>query len=87
EAATKLRIGEHSKEPVKTQFGWHIIKKEEIRESTAPTYQQVVSELQNQVYNSLFAEKVSELRKTAKIEINEETQAQVATPDDKKKAE
>ncbi|MEP2942525.1 MAG: peptidylprolyl isomerase [Hyphomicrobiales bacterium] len=87
EAATKLRIGEHSKEPVKTQFGWHIIKKEEIRESTAPTYQQVVSELQNQVYNSLFAEKVSELRKTAKIEIKEETQAQVATPDDKKKAE
>ena len=87
EAASKLKIGEHSKEPVKTQFGWHIIKKEETRESTAPTYQQVVPELQNQVYNSLFGDKVVELRKAAKIEIKEEPQAQVATPDDQKKAE
>lgn len=75
EAASKLKAGEYSKEPVKTQFGWHIIKVEETRDSPAPNYEQVAPDLRNKIFNDLFAEKVSELRKDAKIEIAPAPQA------------
>ena len=40
EAAFKLKKGEVS-EPVKTQFGWHIIKVEDTRTKTFPPFEQV----------------------------------------------
>lgn len=85
EAAAKLKIGEYTKTPVKTQFGWHIIKLEETRQTTAPTYEQVKADLQNKVFNDVFQAKVSELRKTAKIEIVPEPGAETAAGKGSKK--
>lgn len=70
-AATELKAGEHSKIPVKTQFGWHIIKVEEISQTAAPKYDDIVDQMRGQVFGSLFRTKVLSLREGAKVEIAE----------------
>lgn len=88
EAASKLKAGEYSKVPVKTQFGWHVIMVEQTRESSAPTYAEVVRELQGRVMGVIFQGKVETLRKTAKIEIVQPPEPKkVATPGDDAKKE
>src|SRR5215471_11827608 len=67
EAAFKLDKGRVS-DPVKTQFGWHIIKVEDKRIRPTPTYDQVKGQLENYVARRAQAELVDNLRKSAKIE-------------------
>ena len=47
--------------PVQSQFGWHIIKLEEKRESSPPSFEQVAAQIQNQLLMRSFTEKVDEL--------------------------
>jgi peptidyl-prolyl cis-trans isomerase C len=67
EAAFKLDKGQVS-DPIKTQFGWHIIKVEDKREKPTPTYDQVKGQLENYVARRAQAEMVDNLRKSATIE-------------------
>ena len=67
EAAFKLEKGQIS-DPVKTQFGWHIIKLEDKRVKPTPTYDQVKGQLESYVARRAQAELVDNLRKTATIE-------------------
>ena len=67
EAAFKLEKGQTS-DPVKTQFGWHIIKLEDKRIKPTPTFDQVKGQLQSYVARRAQAELVDKLRKTATIE-------------------
>jgi peptidyl-prolyl cis-trans isomerase C len=68
EAAFKLAKGEYTKEPVKTQFGWHVIKVEDTRISSPPTFDEVKDKLKSQLAVSLFQDKLKELKAKAKIE-------------------
>jgi peptidyl-prolyl cis-trans isomerase C len=45
EAAFAMKPGEISEKPVKTQFGWHVIKVEERRTAPAPTFEQARDDL------------------------------------------
>ncbi len=67
EAASKLKPGELS-EPVKTQFGWHIIKLDETRPKTFPPLTEVKDQVARYVVQKAQSELVMKLRDGAKIE-------------------
>jgi peptidyl-prolyl cis-trans isomerase C len=67
ETAFKLNKGELS-DPVKTQFGWHLIKVEDKRTKPAPGFDEVKDQVKAFVMRKAQAELVGKLREGAKIE-------------------
>ena len=67
EAAFKLDKGQIS-DPVKTQFGWHVIKVEDKRVKPAPKFEDVKAQIENFVTRKAQAELVTKLRADAKVE-------------------
>jgi peptidyl-prolyl cis-trans isomerase C len=65
--AFKLKPGEVS-EPVKTQFGWHIIKTEEKRERPVPPFERVKDQIEQYLVRQAQAGLITKLREGAKIE-------------------
>jgi peptidyl-prolyl cis-trans isomerase C len=55
-------------DPVKSQFGWHIIKVEEKRNRKAPDFEQVKAQIETYVTRKAQAEYVAKLREAAKVE-------------------
>ncbi len=53
--------------PVKTQFGWHVIKVEDKRTKPKPTYDEVKPQIEQFVARKAQAELVTKLRAEAKI--------------------
>ena len=74
-------------DPVKTQFGWHIIKVEEKRNRKPPEFDQVKSQIETYVTRKAQADYVSKLREAAKIERLDKPAADAAKPADAKPAE
>ena len=67
ETAFKLDKGQLS-DPIKTQFGWHVIKVEDKRDRPVPPFDQVKDQIENYVVRKAQAETISKLRQGAKIE-------------------
>jgi peptidyl-prolyl cis-trans isomerase C len=67
DVAFKLDKGKIS-EPVKTQFGWHVIKVEDKRQKPPPSYDEVKPQLEAFVARKAQADLVTKLRETAKVE-------------------
>ena len=68
DAAFAMKKGEISKEPVKTQFGWHVIKVEDKRTQPQPTLDEVKPQLEQQLSKDIVNNVVDDLRKDAKVE-------------------
>jgi len=68
-AVQKLKKGEFSREPVKTQFGWHVILLEDMREVPPPDFESMKPELQARLQNARIDAFLKGLREKAKIEI------------------
>jgi peptidyl-prolyl cis-trans isomerase C len=54
--------------PVKTQFGWHVLKVEETRVKPQPKFEDVKPQIESFVTRKAQAEMVTKLREAAKIE-------------------
>ncbi len=68
-------------DPVKTQFGWHIIKVEEKRNRKPPSFDQVKSQIETYVTRKAQADYVAKLRDGAKIERFDQAANTPAKPD------
>jgi peptidyl-prolyl cis-trans isomerase C len=70
--------------PVKTQFGWHVIKVEDKRVKPQPKFEEVKPQIEQYVVRKAQAEMVNKLRADAKIEkfYKTETPAEPAAPAD-----
>ncbi len=67
DVAFKLEKGQIS-EPVKTQFGWHVIKVDDKRVKPMPKFEEVKPQIEQFVTRKAQAELVTSLRASAKIE-------------------
>lgn len=67
EAAFKLENGQVSG-PVKSQYGWHIIKVEEKRNRAVPKLEEVRSQVEEYVHKKAQEEAMKKLLDAAKIE-------------------
>ena len=73
-------------DPVKSQFGWHIIKVEEKRSRQAPGFDQVKGQIETYVIRKAQADYVAKLREAAKVERMDKTAEPAAKPDAKPEA-
>ena len=67
EAVTQLEVGEIS-QPVKTQFGWHLVLLNDSRVSPAPTLDEVRTELLNELQQKLVDEEIARLTEAAQVD-------------------
>ncbi len=69
DAVIKLDKGQYTKTPVQTQFGWHVILREDSRAQTPPSLDSVKEQLLPYLQRKKVQDFVEGLRKSAKVEI------------------
>src|SRR5438477_7546091 len=74
-------------DPVKSQFGWHVIKVEEKRNRQAPPMDQVKGQIETYVTRKAQADYVTKLRESAKVERMDQAAAAATKPEAAKPAE
>ena len=77
DAVKLMDKGAHSEDPVETQFGWHVIKLEDIRKLEKPDIESVKEELTTDIRVAKVRAKMDALRESAKIVVPETPQEAV----------
>jgi peptidyl-prolyl cis-trans isomerase C len=67
-----MKPGTYSKEPVQTQFGWHVIKLEETRMAEPPAFEDIKPQLTAMVQRQKIGEQLIAMRDKAMVELNED---------------
>jgi peptidyl-prolyl cis-trans isomerase C len=68
QAMVKLKKGEMTQVPVKSQFGWHVIRVDDIRDAQLPKLEDVKAQIAQQLQQQRLAQFQEQLRKSAKVE-------------------
>jgi len=67
-ALVKLNKGQMTQEPVKSQFGWHVIRLDDVRDAQLPKLEEVKPQIAQQLQQQKLAKFQEDLRGKAKIE-------------------
>jgi peptidyl-prolyl cis-trans isomerase C len=70
-AAFAMQKGEVSKTPVKTQFGWHVIKLEDKRIAPPPPLEQVKDQIRQIIMRDKYLELIKASKDATKIEVKD----------------
>lgn len=68
DAMVALKKGEYTQTPVKTQFGWHVIKLDDVRAAKVPTFDEVKPQIAEQMQRQRLQAYEQELRSKAKVQ-------------------
>jgi peptidyl-prolyl cis-trans isomerase C len=68
DAMVKLEKGKFTETPVQTQFGWHVIRLDDVRESSPPPLEQVKPQIQQELERRRVQTLQQDLRTKAKIQ-------------------
>lgn len=68
DSMVKLKKGEYTKAPVKSQFGWHVIQLDDVRAAEPPPFEQIRGQLQQQLERQKVQALQEKLRSSAKIQ-------------------
>jgi peptidyl-prolyl cis-trans isomerase C len=71
DAVAKMKPGTYTKEPVQTEFGWHIINLEETRTAEPPPFEDAKPQLTALVQRQKLGQEVAKLRDAAVVDLNE----------------
>ena len=69
DAAAKLETGKYTGTPVQTQFGWHIIMLDDVRDATPPSLEELRPRIMQMIQSRIINDYLQSLREKAKIEI------------------
>lgn len=69
EAVIAMEDGQYTKEPVETQFGWHVILREESRAQTPPPLEEVKEQIRPMLHRQKVQTMMENLRSQASVEI------------------
>ncbi|HEX5363493.1 MAG TPA: peptidyl-prolyl cis-trans isomerase [Gallionella sp.] len=67
-ALQNLKKGEYTKEPVESQFGWHVIKLDDTRDLKVPPFEELRPQLQQRLQQQAIQQAIIDLKAKAKIE-------------------
>ncbi|HDP89746.1 MAG TPA: peptidylprolyl isomerase [Thioalkalivibrio sp.] len=67
-AVESLDKRNYTREPVHTQFGWHVILLEDVRDTQKPEFAEVEEQLRNELQRNFIDDYLNELREAALIE-------------------
>jgi peptidyl-prolyl cis-trans isomerase C len=70
-AVFAMNKGDVTKVPVKTQFGFHVIKLEDKRVAPPPAFDQVKDQVRQVVFRDKYMELLKASKQAAKIEIDD----------------
>jgi peptidyl-prolyl cis-trans isomerase C len=68
QAMVKLQKGQMTEEAVKSQFGWHIIRVDDVREAKLPAFEELKPQISQQMTQQKLAQFQEDLRKKAKVQ-------------------
>lgn len=68
DAVAGMQKGDTTKTPVQTQFGWHVIRLDDVRATKFPTLDEVKARIKQGLEQQEVQKAVAELRKSAKVE-------------------
>ena len=70
QAVASMSKDSYSKQPVQTQFGWHVILLEDTRELNPPSFEEIKDRLQNILATKTLRSFLEELRAKADVQVN-----------------
>lgn len=72
DAVAAMTPGTYAKTPTQTDFGWHVIELQETRAQEPPTFEEAKPRLTAALQRQQVGLKLAEMRKDAKIDLNDE---------------